>query len=128
MFEMMNYEISIELPLLYTPYYIDSRMSAQGSYFMVWGTRQERLEEILKDERYYMKLPEKDNGVYFYGEEQREAILLRFIIDASMKQTMLRELDLMGINEKTLFPGLDGVGRYIERKFRFNYNEAIDYS
>lgn len=37
----------------------------------------------------------------------------------------MRELDSVGINEKTLFPGLDGIGRYVEQRFRFNYNEAM---
>ena len=45
---------------------------------------------------------------------------------ADRKQPLLRELDMVGINEKTLFPGLDGIGRYMERKFRFDYNEAVE--
>ena len=46
-------------------------------------------------------------------------------IHADRKQTLMRELDSVGINEKTLFPGLDGIGRYVEQRFRFNYNEAM---
>lgn len=33
---------------------------------------------------------------------------------------------MLGINEKTLFSGLDGIGRYIERKYRFDYAEACE--
>jgi len=39
------------------------------------------------------------------------------------QQSILRQFDMMGINEKTLFPGLDGIGRYIEAKYRFDYDE-----
>ena len=40
--------------------------------------------------------------------------------------TILHQLDSLGINEKTLFPGLDGIGRYIERRYRFDYNEHLN--
>ena len=114
----------IEFPIIYTPYYVDSRMSAQGSVFMAWGTREEPLEMMLNDARHYMKAPDVDRNEWTYELQHSEALLFRFHIFADRKQPLLRELDAMGINEKTLFPGLDGVGRYIERKFRFDYNET----
>lgn len=117
--------IKCEMPLLYTPFYVDNRMSAQSSYFMVWGTKEESFEQQFSDDKYLMRLPRTDNGIRTYGEHEREAILFSFTIPAGSKQHLLRELDTVGINEKTLFPGLDGIGRYVERKFRFNYFEAI---
>jgi hypothetical protein len=125
--ELINKKSKIEFPMFYSPYYMDSRMSAQGGFFMIWGAKQEPLEEMLKDDNYFMKLPEKDNGIRVYGEEQLTALLFKINIYSSDKQFLLRELDLMGINEKTLFPGLDGVGRYIERRYRFDYNEAQSF-
>lgn len=114
-------------PLLYTPYYVDARMSAQSSYFMVWGAKTEPFEKMFSEEKYCMRLPEQDDGSRSYGTHEREALLFSFLVHADRKQPLLRELDTVGINEKTLFPGLDGIGRYVERTYRFDYNEAILY-
>ena len=70
--------------------------------------------------------PKKDSNVRSYGQHEQEALLFSFLIYADRKQPLLRGLDMVGINEKTLFPGLDGIGRYVERKFRFDYNEAVE--
>lgn len=70
-----------------------------------------------------MVLPKEDNGKRVYGKHENKALLFKFDIFADRKQFLMRELDTVGINEKTLFPGLDGIGSYIERKFRFDYNE-----
>lgn len=123
--EIINETSDIEYPVLYTPYYVDSRMSAQGSYFMVWGILREPLERMLSADNLQMNLPETDDGSRIYGKEQEEGLLFRFNIYADRKQPLLHELDTVGINEKTLFPGLDGIGRYVERKYRFDYNETI---
>lgn len=80
---------------------------------------------MLQDENLFMDLPENDNGVRLYGEAQQKDILFKFIIPSDRKQIMIHELDSVGINEKTLFPGLDGVGRYVERQYRFDYKETI---
>ncbi len=117
--------VKCDTPLLYTPFYVDSRMSAQSSYFMVWGDNKESFEQQFADYKYRMQLPATDNGTRMYGEHEMEAFLFSFIIPADRKQYLLRELDTVGINEKTLFPGLDGIGRYVERRYRFNYAEAI---
>lgn len=100
-------------------------MSAQRSYFLVWGSKKDSLEKLLQDENLFMDLPENDNGVRLYGEAQQKDILFKFIIPSDRKQIMLHELDIVGINEKTLFPGLDGIGRYVERQYRFDYKETI---
>ena len=115
-----------ELPLVYSPYYVDPRMSAQGSFFMVWGVKHEPFEKMFGDERYFMKLNKEYNGLRSFGTRQMQTLLFKAIIPSEKKQSLLRELDLAGVNEKTLFPGLDGVGRYVERRFRFDYNEYID--
>lgn len=124
--ELVEGHSNYELPILYTPYYVDARMSAQSSYFMVWGTREEPLEEMLAFDKLKMQLPEKEAGYRTYGDHEIEALTFRFFVHASDKQMILHELDTVGINEKTLFPGLDGIGRYVERKYRFNYNEMLN--
>lgn len=123
--DLLQEKSDVEFPITYTPYYVDSRMNAQSSYFMVWGTKKEALENLLKDECYEMKLPETNDGERTYGIEQEQAILFKFHVYAACKQPLLHELDMVGINEKTLFPGLDGIGKYVERKYRFDYNEAM---
>ena len=55
-----------------------------------------------------------------FTEEQEEKFLFRFLIPKSNKQSIMRQLDHIGINAKTLFPGLGGIGKYIERKYRFD--------
>ena len=60
-----------------------------------------------------------------YGDEQEKQYLFKLDIDKNRKQYLIRQLDMLGINEKTLFPGLDGIGRYIERKYHFDYDEVL---
>lgn len=124
--ELLNGHSRYEYPILYTPYYVDARMSAQGSYFMIWGNQRKPLEDLLPTNDIRMNLPEKDNGTRTYGIHESTALLFRFLIYADRKQPILHELDSVGINEKTLFPGLDGIGRYIERQYRFDYNEMVE--
>jgi hypothetical protein len=123
--DIIDGKSDVEYPILYTPYYVDARMSAQGSYFMVWGKLRNPLETMLSADNLQMILPDTDDGSRVYGKEQEEGLLFRFDIYADRKQPLLHELDIVGINEKTLFPGLDGIGRYVERKYRFDYNETM---
>lgn len=108
-------------PIIYKPYYVDARMSAQSSLFMVWGKSKRSLESVFTEER-MLRSNEKD-GVRS-GYDHRDELAFKFEIDSSSKQHILRELDRCGINEKTLFPGLDGIGRYVEMKYRFDLEEA----
>ena len=124
--DMLNNDQDVEYPMLYTPYYVDARMSAQKSFFLVWGKKKEAFEDLLASEQLFMDLPEIDNGSRVYGKAQQTDSLFRFLIHADRKQPLLHELDMVGVNEKTLFPGLDGIGRYIERQYRFDYNEAVE--
>lgn len=118
-------QILIKYPIIYTPYYTDLRMSAQSSMFMVWGEREEPLEAFFSNNTMRSNM-EKGNKRTF-GNHQTEELIFKFHIYASEKQSILRELDNCGINEKTLFPGIDGVGRYVEMKYRFDLNEAKRY-
>lgn len=122
--KVMDDEIEVKFPILYTPYYIDDRMKAQDSYFLVWGTEIVPLENMFDEENSIMKLPGDDNARTF-GLEQRDGILFRIVIPKYAKQQLLRELDMVGISARTLFPDMSGLGKYIEWKYRFNYPEAL---
>lgn len=111
-------------PLIFTPFYYDSRMSAQSSYFMMWGSNQKSLEEQL-DGNAYMKRKTNEIEPYDINDVPTEECVMKVFVHQSEKQILIRKLDQIGINRKTLFPGLDGVGKYIERKFRFDYNEFL---
>ena len=52
----------------------------------------------------------------------KDAFLCPLYIKANYKLQFLKELQNLGVDEKRVFPGLDGVGKYIERNFR---NEEV---
>lgn len=124
--EALHGNAGYEYPLIYTPSYVDKRMSAQSSYFMVWGKQDIPFEKMFTDDKYWMEIPEKEPGFRTYGDQQVKNMLFSIKVFADRKQPILHELDSLGINEKTLFPGLDGIGRYIERRYRFDYNEHLN--
>ncbi|MCL2528788.1 MAG: FRG domain-containing protein [Coriobacteriia bacterium] len=102
----------VQRPVFFIPPYIDQRMSAQSSCFLIWGRQHEPLESIA-DASNLMQLNgmrSDDNG------DQR--FLARIIIPAPKKRSIMKELDVLGVNEKLVFPGLDGIGRYIEKHYR----------
>lgn len=112
-----------EYPIVYTPAYVNSRMSAQASKFMVWGTKPAPLDELIPNELHMIYNP-MPRGIRCFGGSRERGILLKIYINAYSKKSLSRSLDMIGVNEKSLFPGLDGIGRYIERKYRFDYQEA----
>ena len=56
-------------------------------------------------------LPEKVSS----GQVRKQVLL----IGADLKNQVLRELDRMGLNGNSLFPGIDGVGRYLSEFARW---------
>lgn len=99
-----------EYPIVHLPQYIDSRMSAQSSYFLAWGRDKRSLEDML--------FQHKNKSKAFSGDNRY--ILFKIMIDKDLKLNLLRQLDTLGINEKSIFPGMDEVGKYIENKYNFN--------
>lgn len=95
------------MPISINPFYIDNRMSAQCSKFLLWGNVPFCLERSLQHKDYV----DLDN----YNED---SFVLRIKISSKDKKRILEQLDKVGINEKTLFPGLDGVGKYINSHFK----------
>ena len=112
----------LRLPFLYSPYLFDGRMAAQSSWFMVWGNNMRPFQQMV-DEQNYMKLP--GEACSLCAGDESDDFLFQFIIPACAKQQIVRELDMLGINGKALFPGLDGVGKHIERIYRFDYQKNL---
>ena len=92
-------------PIYITPEYIDIRMNAQASRFMLWPNKRFDFEDIVGNNYMTLDTPDSDE---FYRE-----YALKLIIPKSCKSGILYELDLLGTNEKNLFPGLDSIGKYI---------------
>ena len=112
----------LRLPFLYSPYLFDGRMSAQSSWFMVWGNDTRPFQQMI-DRKNYMKLPGEDCAPC--DGDASDDFLYRFVIPVCAKQQIVRELNMLGVNGKTLFPGLDGVGKHIERIYRFDYQKNL---
>ena len=112
----------LQLPFLYSPYLFDGRMSAQSSWFMVWGNDMRPFQQMI-DYQNYMKLP--DESCPCCDADASDDFLYQFVIPVSAKQQMVRELNMLGINGKALFPGLDGVGKHIERIYRFDSQKNL---
>ncbi|MDL2218201.1 FRG domain-containing protein [Christensenellaceae bacterium OttesenSCG-928-M15] len=92
-------------PVTFIPHFIDARMEAQNSRFLIWGSVRAPFEELAGP-----------YGSMLDGEE--EAFFCKLKIDASKKMELLRELSFLGVNEKKLFPGLDGIGKYVAQYYR----------
>lgn len=122
--ELLKGTKEMPYPVIYTPNYIDARMSAQSSYFLLWGNDRRPLDQII-GENYYITYIEHNDGIVSFGEDQVTKILMKLVVTSSMKQTLLRSLDMLGINKKTLFPGLDGLGDYIKWKYQFNDHDEM---
>lgn len=73
----------------------NSRINAQSGAFLLFG-----LDAVLED-------------VNNFGFE-----VTRYVIEADTKKKILIELDLLNINESTLFPYLENSAKYISNKFQ----------
>lgn len=98
-----------QYPWIYKPFYRDDRMNAQSSVFMLWGGDRAELTSFMKPEFFMVDQDTKDNAA--------TGILCSVQIHSNKKQEILRQLDACGINEKFIYPGLDGIGRYIAEKY-----------
>ena len=110
--------INIFIFLLFKPYYFDKRMLAQLSQFMVWGYIQKTLKEMVNELEVNGKIKElvkehDNNEIEIICEEEID-VLSEIQIKGINKVQLQRELDNIGINQSTLFPGLDGIGKSIE--------------
>ena len=102
-----------KFPIQFIPYYLDERMSTQASSFLLWGRP---FEDMIEKEN-YINISSAKNGVSIEYEGKSEEFILKILIPHEKKKTILEELDLLGVNPKSIFPGLDGIGKYIENYY-----------
>lgn len=98
-----------QYPWIYKPIYHEERMNMQASVFMLWAAQRYELTHFMKPE-YYM-LP--DDSI----SNQMTGVIGCIVIPADKKRVILDQLNALNINEKFIYPGLDGVGRYIKAKY-----------
>lgn len=110
-------------PIVFVPAFIDQRMSAQSSRFLLWGKNEMSLEDIIEESNKMTLLP--DGIKYSIAGDQR--FLAKIIISGDSKHHIIRELDLLGVNEKTMFPGLDGIGHYLGRYYTQNADDICEF-
>lgn len=119
-------------PILTHPHYFDQRMIAQSSCFMVWGDIKDPLTDIINDlekerlGRIWYEEANEDGSLSFIDKE--DTSLLSLYIPEEKKLSLLRELDILNINQSTVFPGLDGIGQTIEWRKRFQMSDLYDTS
>ncbi len=95
-------------PWIYKPFYREERMKQQSSIFMIWGSQQNQLTDFISADDYMTE--EQPTNVY-------HGIICNVEIPANRKETILQQLNLVGINNKFIYPGIDGVGKYIKTKY-----------
>lgn len=110
-------------PVFFIPPYIDQRMSAQLSCFLLWGKNKNSLEMMAKKEN---KMNINSHGIAV-KKSNDQRFLSKIVVSSKSKHHIMKELDLLGINEKTMFPGLDGIGSYIEHYYRKNVEDMYNF-
>lgn len=78
----------LEIPVAVHPTYLHPRMSAQRSAFTVHGTKKLSLDELVPS-----------------------SLISRFEIQSLARQTISHDLAILGIQETTAYPDLDGLTR-----------------
>lgn len=100
-------------PVFFIPHYIDTRMSQQESRFLLWGINFNPLEKMIGKDNVMNLSP--DGHAYKIAKDKR--FLGKILIPPEDKHRILQELDYVGISERTIYPGLDGIGKYINRYY-----------
>ena len=120
-------EKTFKYPAIFKPYYMDKRMAAQSSEFMVWGYEKKSLDIVIRDLEKDGRIKELVDDEISKGmmvtHSKEISPLSEIHIKGEDKLRILHELDRMGISYARLFPGLDGVGKSVE--WRFNRKNKI---
>ena len=98
-------------PWIYKPIYRNQRMISQSSIFMIWAAERCELTSFMKPDNYMTD----DSAT----ENCETGILCELTIPCTVKNELLKQLDMCGINEKFIYPGLDGIGRFIRNKYSY---------
>jgi hypothetical protein len=110
-----KYENKRYYPLAIYPPFLDERMAAQKACFTISGdVYNGKLHDIIKLQ---LSCCSPDNK-----------IIDNIVIDGKSKKKMLNELRLIGIDDSSVFPDLDGLGNALKSKYKSEYkNIKISY-
>lgn len=84
----------VSLPVAVHPTYVHSRQRGQRACFTIHGRRKEGLNDLVPD-----------------------SILKLYQVDPASCQSMLRELQLLGVTDSVAFPDLDGLATELKNRF-----------
>jgi len=84
------------------------RMIAQQACCMICRNVAGDIEEIFESE-------------VFHNQPVRHVTLVKILIPKDKKPEFMRHLNAMNITAATLFPGLDGIGRFLDEKTRHSF-------
>lgn len=98
----------IQWPWIYKPHHHAERMNLQSSVFMIWGANRQPLTAFFSNDDYMVENQPTNS---------EQGIICHVDISAGDKTRLLKQLNSLGINEKFVYPGIDGVGRYIREKY-----------
>jgi hypothetical protein len=92
-------QTSQKWPIAIEPSHIDRRIAAQGSKFILFGTQKDMTDSPA------INRPRGGGG--------KHAILDKIVVPKAKAEELREELNQMGINERAMFPDLEGLGRHI---------------
>lgn len=98
----------IQRPWIYKPHYRVERMNLQSSIFMIWGADRRPLTAFFTNNEYMVESQPNN---------PKQGTICHIDVVTEYKNKLLRQLDLLGINEKFVYPGINGVGHYIRKKY-----------
>ena len=109
-----KYENKRYYPLAIFPPFLDERMAAQKACFTIFGDAYSgKLHDIINLQD---------------SCSPNEKIIDNIVIDGNSKKKMLNELRLIGIDDSSVFPDLDGLGYALKSKYNGEYkNIEISY-
>lgn len=96
-----DHSINIDIPLAFPATYHDSRMFSQRSCFTIHGRSLLPLEVILSNEKV-----------------NKSEYLVEYKIDIEAKNSLLKELSILGVSASTIFPDLDHLALDLETEVK----------
>jgi hypothetical protein len=86
-------------PICIEPTHIDRRIAAQGSKFVLFGNKKDMTDSpAINQPR---------------SADKKHAVLDKLIIPNNVAEAIREELNQIGINERAMFPDLEGLGKHI---------------
>jgi hypothetical protein len=101
-------QTSKKWPIAIEPSHIDRRIAAQGSKFVIFGTKKNMTDSPA------INRPRDSKG--------KHAVIERIIVPKNVAEGLREELNQIGINERAMFPDLEGLGKHIAWEWK---NRAV---